>query len=206
MTALEAGAKYRSGDDRLTAEFNLFNYDFADYQSTALLNVGGFDTNVRANVADAVITGAELSAALALHESLAIQAGVAYLDTKIEDFRGVQEGVEGNELPFAPEFSWNTALVYSAQISGDMSIKVQLDASGTGSHFQTINNNDKVESYVVGNFRVGVESPDWAIGLWVRNLSDEIYDVGFFPGGGLAPDSKFKGPPRSYGMNLRYRF
>lgn len=206
VTAYEVGAKYQSVGGWFFAEANAFYYDFSDYQSTALLNVGGFDTNVRANVADAVIKGAELSATLSLLQGLDLSAGVALLDTEIENFQGVQDNIEGNDLPFSPDLSWNAAVVYAIPLSAKFTLKAHADISGTGSHFQTVNNNDKVDSYGVANVRLGVETDRWQVALWARNVTDELYDVGFFPGGGLTPDTKFKGDPRTYGVNLKISF
>ena len=206
VLAFEAGAKYQSPENRFFAEANLFHYDFEDYQSTAKLNVGGFDTNVRANVSDALIQGAEFSATLVPIEGLSLNAGVAFLETEIENFRGVQENIEGNDLPFSPDASWNASATYKFPVSNAYTINTQFDVSGTGSHFQTINNNDEVDSYTVSNARLGLETENWELALWVRNLTDETYDVGFFPGGGLTPDTKFKGSPRTYGLSVNLDF
>ena len=206
VTAFEIGAKYQSADGVFNAEVNVFHYDFSDYQSTALLNVNGFDTNVRANVADAKIKGAEVSASLRPIEGLQLNAGLALLDSEIENFQGVQANIEGNSLPFSPDFSWNASAVYSTPISDRFSLNMQIDFSRTGSNFQTINNNDQVDSYVIGNARIGFANEDWELAFWVRNLTDEIYDIGFFPGGALTPDNRFKGAPRTYGVNLKSFF
>jgi iron complex outermembrane recepter protein len=206
VIAYEAGAKYQSSNGLLFGDASVFYYDFEDYQSTALLNVGGFNTNVRANVADATIQGAEFSATLQPIDWLNLRAGVALLETEIVNFQGVQEGVEGNELPFSPDISWNAAAIYSVALSPRFSLSGQIDVSSTGSNFQTINNNDEVEEYVVANARLALETDNWELGVWARNLSDETYDIGFFPGGALTPDNKFKGAPQTYGVNLRVRF
>ena len=204
--AYEGGVKFVSSAGTATAEANVFYYDFSDYQSTALLNVAGAVTNVRANVADATIQGAEFLASFTPTESFLFSAGVAVLDTEIEEFFGTSPDIQGNELPFAPELSWNAKAVYTADVSDRLSIQAQVDASHTGEHFQTINNNDEVSDYTVTNARLGFQFETWEIAIYARNLFDEDYDVGFFPSTGLTPDTFFKGAPRTYGVNLTANF
>ncbi len=207
VIAYETGAKYQSPNGVFSAEANLFHYDFEDYQSTALLDVAGAVTNVRANVSDARIRGAEFSANVSPLDGLVFSGGVALLDTEIQNFQGTAAGVEGNELPFSPTVSWNASVVYLAPLSERFTLNAQADISGTGAHFQTINNNDEVDSFAVPNARLGVQAAEgWEVALWVRNFTDERYDVGFFPSTGLTPDTFFKGPPRTYGVNLKATF
>lgn len=206
VTAYEGGVKYQTADGVFFAEGNVFLYEFEDYQSTALVNTGGFNTNVRANVADARITGAEFTAALNPVEGLTLRGSLAMLDSEITNFTGVQTNIEGNDLPFSPDLSWNTAVIYETPVTDRFGIRAQIDAAGTGAHFQTINNNDQVEAYAVGNARLTFLTDKFDVAVWVRNFTDEDYNVGFFPGGTLSPDSIFKGPPRTYGVNLRVQF
>ncbi|MEL7481281.1 MAG: TonB-dependent receptor [Pseudomonadota bacterium] len=207
VIAYETGAKYQSPNGLFGGEANLFLYNFDDYQSTALVNVGGVVSNVRTNVADAQIRGAELAANITPFEGLVLNAGLALLDADIEDFVGDDPTIEGNELPFAPTVSWNASIVYARPISERFVLNAQVDVSGTGSHFQTINNNDEVQSFVVPNARVSLAAAEgWEVALWVRNFIDEEFQVGFFPSTGLTPDTFFQGNPRTFGANLRLAF
>ena len=200
------GAKYRSNDGMLSGEANVFYYDFSDYQSTARLIVAGADTNVRANVSDAAIQGAEFALTITPIEGLDIRAGAAFISSEIENFKGTGDDLGGNDLPFSPDLSWNVSAVYAAPINDTFTIRTQLDASSTGEHFQTINNNDLVDSYAIANARIALETEDWEVALWVRNLTDEDYNVGFFPTTGLSPDTFLKGAPRTFGVNLLVNF
>ncbi|WP_340680054.1 TonB-dependent receptor [Paraglaciecola sp.] len=206
VIAYEVGSKYRSKGGLLSAEANLFYYDFSDYQSTAKLIVAGASTNVRANVSDATIKGAELALTLTPIEGLNIKAGAAFIKSEIANFQGEDTTIEGNDLPFSPDVSWNIAVVYAAAINDNFTLRTQIDASSTGEHFQTIDNNDQVDSYAIANARIALEKDDWEVALWVRNLADEDYDVGFFPTTGLTPDTFLKGAPRTFGANVLIHF
>jgi iron complex outermembrane receptor protein len=206
LIAYEMGAKYRSNDGMLSGEANVFYYDFTDYQSTARLIVAGADTNVRANVSDAAIQGVEFALTITPIEGLNIRAGAAFISSEIENFKGTGDDLGGNDLPFSPDLSWNVSAVYAAPINDMFTIRTQLDASSTGEHFQTINNNDLVDSYAIANARIALETEDWEVALWVRNLTDEDYNVGFFPTTGLSPDTFLKGAPRTFGVNLLVNF
>ncbi|MBT1064505.1 TonB-dependent receptor [Bowmanella sp. Y26] len=206
LVAYELGAKYRSDNGLLSAEVNLFNYDFEDYQSTAKLMVAGASTNVRANVADATIKGAELAFTLSPLEGLEIRGGGAFISSEIDNFQGEDATIEGNDLPFSPDLSWNLAVVYATPISEQFTLRTQLDASNTGEHYQTIDNNDLVDGYTVTNARIALEAEDWEVALWVRNLADKDYNVGFFPTTGLTPDTFLKGAPRTFGVNFMMNF
>ncbi|GAB2688543.1 TonB-dependent receptor [Aliiglaciecola aliphaticivorans] len=206
LIAYEVGSKYRSDDGLVSAEANLFYYDFSDYQSTATLFVAGASTNVRANVSDATIKGAEFALTLSPIDGLDIRAGAAFVESQIDNFKGEDATIEGNDLPFSPDLSWNLAVVYATAINDDFTLRTQIDASNTGEYYQTINNNDEVDSYTVANARVALETEDWEVALWVRNLADEDYNVGFFPTTGLTPDTFLKGAPRTYGVNVLMHF
>ncbi|GAC18256.1 TonB-dependent receptor [Paraglaciecola arctica] len=206
VIAYEVGSKYRSKNGLVSAEANLFYYDFSDYQSTAKLIVAGASTNVRANVSDATIQGAELALTLSPIDGLNIKAGAALINSEIDNFQGEDATIEGNDLPFSPDVSWNIAVVYATPINDNFSLRSQIDASSTGEHFQTIENNDQVDSYSIMNARVALESADWEVALWVRNLTDEDYNVGFFPTTGLTPDTFLKGAPRTFGVNFLKHF
>lgn len=206
VTAYEGGLKYQTADGVFFGEANVFHYEFEDYQSTALVNTGGFNTNIRTNVSDARITGAEFAAALKPLEGLTLRGSLAILDSKITNFTGVQTNIDGNELPFSPELSWNTAVIYQKSLTDQLGIRAQVDAAGTGAHFQTINNNDEVSAYAVGNARLTLLTENLEVAFWVRNFTNEEYNVGLFPGDNLSPDTIFKGPPRTYGVNFRAPF
>lgn len=206
LVAYETGAKYRSNNGMISAEANVFYYDFSDYQSTARLIVAGADTNVRANVSDATIKGAEFALTLTPIRGLDIRGGAAFISSEIENYKGTGDDLDGNDLPFSPDASWNIAIVYATPLSDMYTIRTQLDASGTGEHFQTINNNDLVDSYAIANARIALETESWEIALWIRNLSDEDYNVGYFPTTGLSPDTFLKGAPRTFGANLLVNF
>jgi len=206
LVAYEVGSKYRTKDGLFSAEGNLFYYDFEDYQSTAKLIVAGASTNVRANVSDATIKGAEIAFTLTPFEGLDLRAAGSFISSEINNFQGEDAAIEGNDLPFSPDVSWNVAAIYAVVLNEQFTLRTQLDASSTGEHFQTIDNNDLVESYVVTNARMALETEDWEVALWVRNLADKDYNVGYFPTTGLTPDTLLKGSPRTFGVNFLMNF
>ncbi len=179
------------------------------------------------NAGKSEISGVEVEAGAALTENLLMTLSYAYLDTEIKelDTSGINlEGTpflsiepyseEGGELNYAPKNKVSVSGSYTLPLDaslGDISLNViytytdkQLVNSSAPAPYDYIGNRNLVDMNLHWRQIMGT-SVDASV--FVTNLTDETYEVA--TGGGwtsFAIIDYLYGPPRMYGVRLRYSF
>lgn len=213
--AYELGAKYQTNFFALTTA--AFFYDFSELQGATRRVIGvsgGGDeilSNVRTNVAEAEIYGAEINANFFPIEGLELGGGIGFLATKITSFVSADpaqaEDRIGNKLVDAPNVTANAHFRYEYPLTGAGLLGfVGAEARYTGESFTTIDNNVTKPDHTLVNARFGVEGLDngWTFTVWGKNLLDEEYFMNLVKAGdGLAG---VIAEPRSYGVSLAFIF
>ena len=125
---------------------------------------------------------------------------------------GIEQDLDGNTLPNAPEFSVNVGISYSWQLKGGMDLVAATNYYWQDEFYTRVFNtgNDLVDSWDVWNATVTLHGADgrWFAELWGRNLKDDDFVTGQYLGDqnvGLATN-QFLLEPRTWGMTLGYRF
>jgi iron complex outermembrane receptor protein len=118
-----------------------------------------------------------------------------------------------DELPYAPEWSYNATLDYTREVFNGLQLGGHLnyyyqDESESGILVGTSNLNDKygLLDASLSLSQIRVAGGEVKVSVWGRNLTDEEYtvsDVGAFAVFGLGGVSPF-GDPRTYGVTLSY--
>jgi iron complex outermembrane receptor protein len=172
------------------------------------------------------IRGFEADFTFAATDFLTLYGGIGLMDSEIErnDHRPLSEG---NDVPQAPETTGNLGAEVIFPLGSDLQLVSRLDWQYTGEMwFHTLQgeqtptiwnaffgpgfNQDFSESardsFSIVNLRIGVESENWAVTAWGRNLGDEEYLQELIPtpefGGSFVHPSAL----RSYGVDFRYNF
>ena len=96
LWAYELGLKTKSAGGRLIANFGVFYYDYKDLQVGKVVNLSA----TVVNAAKATIKGGEVELRAAPGAGFEINAGLAFLDTKYDEFVTEDPGFSGN--PAAP--------------------------------------------------------------------------------------------------------
>jgi len=157
--------------------------------------------------AKATSEGVELDVSALLNEKWSIQANYAYLDATYDSYVDGDLDFTGNDLPQAPRDTFFVRSSYISPLPGGSSIDWVISYSYSGSYFFEPSNElgSKERSYGLLDASASWTSPreKWVITAWGKNLNDEDVRadtiIGLFSG-----TLDIWGPPRTYGVTVRY--
>ena len=113
---------------------------------------------------------------------------------------------DGNRLPDVPKWNFSVMATYEARVSANLAASFSLDYAYKGAFFADAKNDPdlNVDSYGLLGGRMGLASDDsWEMYLWAENLLDKDYLINKVRGNNLRGTW---GMPRSYGVQLNYKF
>ena len=129
---------------------------------------------------DADLAGFELDFGGLLNDNLSFDAAIAYVDTEYTDylFNFVQRfsgfgQMRGNSTPRTPEWSGYLSSTYTLPLSNGNEFFVRGDITYTGEVFADETNLAYLESFFITNLRAGIDSENYRVELFVKNLFDE---------------------------------
>ena len=178
--SFELGAKTLLLDNTLQGSLAAYYYTYDDLQLTFF--DGG--AQLTDNVAEASGYGAELELLWVPGERWDIYFTLAYSDTEVEDTNqsfiaiGGCDDCEGNELPFAPEWTTSTVITHHFPLAGDSEIFVTGEHSYTDSMYAYIDNYSLAETdeWHMVNLQLGYDSGrGWSVTAFVDNVFDEDF-------------------------------
>ncbi|NEP58611.1 MAG: TonB-dependent receptor [Symploca sp. SIO2G7] len=185
-------------DDRLGVNLAAFYNPVDDYQ------VVSFDPASLLPVeivnADASISGFELEVRATPFDGFDITAGFGLTDASFIDYPD-RPDLEGNALPFAPEFTYNLGLQYRSP-SG---IFGRIELAGLGTTFYEETNTLRQDPYAIVNARLGYEFDQYGVYLFANNLFDTEYTTFQFSSFGGTTIGLY-GVPATFGIQFRARF
>lgn len=215
---IEIGAKLDLGG---TVRLNLaaFTSDYTDMQVTyrgpAPAGVAPFLTNA----GKASIDGAEAELTWAPAQDWRIEASLGYLDATIDSLDNIPLAVlppgllEGNRLPFAPEWQGHVGLAYTAHV-GSLAIQPRVDASYQAETFFDAADTREIaqlDDVTTVNAQLQFSSDGggpWRVTLGVNNATDELYPIAgnssLTTGSGYAEIAYAR--PREWFANFQYEF
>jgi len=215
---LELGAKLELADRSLRLNLAVFSSDYKDMQLTyrgpAPNGVAPFITNAGKTSID----GAEAELTWAPTDELRIEGSVGYLDASIDDLSNIPFAVlppglvEGNVLPFAPEWTGHLGFEYTAH-AGGLEIVPRLDVSYQAETFFDATNTREIaqdDDVTTLNASLQLRGNDskWRFIAGVNNATDETYPVAgnssLSTGSGYAEVAYAR--PREWFVNFQYDF
>ena len=218
----ELGLKSTWADQRVQFNASVFKIDYEDLQITTRLPCGRSFTT---NAGGAESKGFEFEFRALATDNLVVSVGGSYTDAEFTEDLPSNEAVAGDSLIFVPDWKLNATLAYNRTISEGLEGYGNLSFQYTGevesyfrnnpnhpsesSNINTSNVNTTLDSYNTANLRVGVQTEQWDVALFVNNLTDEyaltrldsINPEG--PGGWVAGTTI---RPRTLGLNASYKF
>ena len=226
----EAGIKGQLMDNKLQFNIAAFYTEFDNYQVNQFVDLGEGRTSISIrNAAKVETKGAELALTAYFSENFSMSGSLGVLDASFASFPGGGAGgadVTGNDLPLAPEFQASVGADYYTPIEGTgLNLTAHVDYTYTSSAFNTVDNvrSASATDPATGNsanfnwgfadaralvnarLSIGDEDETWELSLWARNLFNNDYVANtnrdFF--GTL---TAIQGDPRTYGLELSYRF
>ena len=211
LTSYEAGYKLTSSDGKFAFDAAAFFLDWEDIQLLAVIDGIGVNTNG----GSAESTGIEFTARVVPTDGLTLSLNGAYTDAELtQDTDPIVGGMDGDPLPFVPEWSYGLSADYEWEVMGDSTAYIGGNLGYTGERPAALGNLDpsgsvrKISSNSILNLRAGLLAGRWSIEVYGKNVTDElgINSVG-------AADEAVTGRvelgivrPRTYGVKVGFDF
>ncbi|MBB3059865.1 TonB-dependent receptor [Microbulbifer rhizosphaerae] len=210
ITNFEIGIKTTLAN-RFRVNAAAFNYTIKDYQAQVFLTVA--EGSVITNAGDVTGTGAEIEITAPITDNLEVIAGAGWLETEFDSEQffivaGDNYTLDGNELPSAPEFTYNLMARYYLSLGDSGELVFQGDYAWQDDHYLQIENDpySKHDSYGLANAKISWHSPSdsYSVEAFARNLTDERY---FTYQNTLGSDWGYGvwGQPRTAGLRLNWK-
>lgn len=201
--AWEVGLKTLTLDGRLAVNAALFYTDVTNAHDFKFFPV----SLTRAiSILDKVRNkGVEVDATFQATEDLSMYASFGYIDAEIRDSSEDVNAI-GNKVPETPEYQFALGVEYVVPIADTMDLVFNADYQRVGeTWFDSLNTPGTQRSpYDLVNGRIAVEGETWTVALWGNNIFDEKYPAGTTVVSFL--NYPYRAPPRTYGVDLTYRF
>lgn len=188
LTSYELGLKADWLDRVLSLDLAAYYLDWEDIQLFAVIN----DTGVNANGGTAVSKGVEFTVAMRPTENLAILFNGAWTDAYLtEDTDPIVGGLDGDPLPFVPEWSLSLGADYEWTVMGDAMAYVGGDVNYVGERTADFGVRTaagsirEVPTYETVDLRAGLDFGRWSVEAYGQNVADErgVTSIfGFAPG------------------------
>ncbi len=222
VTAYELGAKGPLLGRALEYAVAGFYYDYQDKQLRGRKPDAVFGTlDGLVQIPKSRIWGVEASITARPIEGLRLNVGGTYIDTKITEFEGydafgVLANFAGQKFPYAPKVTivadaeYKTALSGNADgyfgISATHNSKSTTALANTTTQYVTADPRFIMKAYTLVDLRAGVEFPGSNVraGVYVRNVGNVYYWTNTQDN--LASISRFAGMPRTYGLQVSWRY
>jgi iron complex outermembrane receptor protein len=176
------------------------------------------------NIDEVTIEGAELDFRWKANDTLSVFGGYGYTNGEIDKYAG-RPYTEGNEVPYAPEYSGNLGAELSFPIGTEMQLLARLDATFVGeTWFHPVQEERlpnlftgfgfgegefskmKRDPYAVLNLRISLQGERWGVTAWGRNIADEEYLAEIIPAPEFGGSFIHNAPGDSYGLDLNFKF
>lgn len=217
MDSYELGVKSRLLDNRLQVNAAAFLNDYEDIQvNTFVPSVIGISVN---NAGAATISGLELEVMARPVPNLDLVLNYGYLHTEYDEYLDLDRTTgqlvdfsDQRKFAYSPRHTVNASLVYSFDPMPVGSLRARIDYAWLDDQYIGVNDDptSNIDAYGLWNARLTLADiptggrGELAVSLWGKNLADEEY---------LTSSVNLQvftanqwGDPRSYGLELTYRF
>ena len=213
---MELGIKSELMDRRLRINADIFKSVYSDMQLNFLLAGTVADTKIT-NAGEAEMQGLEADITFMATRNLLLMLNYAYLDAEVTKARDVNGQDVSDQFVFfaAPEQSYTAVADWTIADAdwGRLGLNVSynyMDERNGGSLASNVKNT-RLEAYGVWNARLGLNEMPLAGGMlsvaaWGKNLLGEEYAISAIDNQPQADRSVLWGDPRSYGVDLIYRY
>lgn len=169
----EMGLKGRAWGNKLSFAVAAFYTEWQNLQITQSISNG--PTFIQ-NSGDATTQGLETQVALRLNPKLTLFGSASWQDTEFSD-SSRQDGLRigGNQLPYAPDYSFSLGALFNHALSADLSLYARVDIQTMGSFNYDVQNTAAQDAYTLANFRMGLRQNAWFAEVFVNNAFNTEY-------------------------------
>jgi len=218
LTNYELGLKTKFLDGRATlnlagflSESEGFQFFFVDVSTIS---------QIISDLDEVDLRGFDVDFQLAASESVTLNAGIGFTDSEIQAIgnpaleaflssSGVDTSlVVGSRSPKTTDWTINLGGQVVRPVGNGLNVIFRADYEYQGDRYWQIDNVDVREPIHLLGMRASIEGERWAASIWTRNLFDEEYYADFNPSeyAGAPFDLGFQARPRTYGVDLRFKF
>lgn len=219
VIAYELGMKSRLFANRVQMNANIFQQEFEDQQLNFSVPNSVSDTTV-ANAGASTLKGFEIDTTWLISQDLLLMLNYAYLDASIEPSRNPLSGDidDGFVFDSAPQHAYTAAADWTLWVGGygqrlafNATYSFTDERNGGAQAATSSFAQDRQDDFAVLNVRLGLYELSLFDGLldaalWSKNLLDEEYSINNVHNLPQAGRSVMFGEPRSYGLDLIYRW
>jgi iron complex outermembrane receptor protein len=195
---LEFGLKSRLLDNRINLNFSIFDtaaegsYFFVFLPASSTQNLG--------SLGGVDYMGFELDLTAHITDNLDLMFGYGTTDSEIT--KSVVPADIGNQAPLVTEDTTNVTAQYQIPFgSGGKAFVIRGDYRRMGKTWWDPANTTVRDPVNLLDLRFGVQSDDWSVMAWGRNVNDVEYNTEWSPGGFV-----FKAKPARYGVDFTKYF
>jgi len=211
----EAGLKTSAFGRRLTVNLAAFRTDYDNYQANFYDTVAGAVVTRLINAGKVSTRGVEIDAAARPTPQLTLNAALAYIDARIDDFNcppvaAASCTLNGRTLPFSPRFKGFVRANYAVPLPNGLQVDFNADYS-----YQTKTQFDLFQSplaiqgaYGIVNAAVELSSSEggWRVALVGKNLADRAYATNLIVNTGYVNRTVPRDDRRYFGITARKEF
>ena len=211
LTSYELGLKTSSSSGLFALDIAAYFLDWEDIQLFAVVN--GFGVNTNGGTAES--TGVEFTASFLPTEGLSLSLNGAYTDAQLTQDTSTQVGgLDGDPLPFVPEWSLGLLADYEWTVGGDSTAYVGGTLGYTGDRPYDFDEREadgsprEVSSYTTVDLRLGLHKERWNFEIYGKNLTDEMGITSVGTANTVATGVVDLGyiRPRTYGLSVGVNF
>jgi len=194
LTSYELGLKSGGGpNDKFSLDLSAFYLDWKDIQLFLVVNNFG----INGNGGTAVSKGIELAASVFPTSGLTLSLNGTYTNAKLtQDTDPVVGGLDGDPLPYVPEWSYAVNADYEWTVKGSSQVHVGGSLNYTGDRTVAFSQRAadgsilQADGFLTLNVRAGLYHGRWSVELYGKNLTNErgitsIDAAGPLPNGAL---------------------
>ncbi len=209
----EGGVKYRN--PWLSVDLSGFHYDYSNLQVSEISPINGLPFTT--NAAQSKINGVEFSGTVIPSDNWSLTETFAYTDAYFTKFvendplTNIPTNLAGNQLPGAPKLSSNFTVQYTRPLGSGSLVALGEWNWHSRVYFSEFNT-DQISQRGVSTFdatlRYDFGDSRWSVGLYGRNLSDELIKTrAWITGAGFGSMVLSQlAAPRTYGGLISYKF
>lgn len=229
VTDFEGGIKASLFNRKIQFNGAVFYYSYKDKQvlTKAVDPVFGV-LDVLRNIPKSHVFGLEGDVAVKITRDLTLGASMTYLQTKIDNYQGVDyigtvRNFAGQPLPFAPKFNYGVNADYRHRLSDGGTPFVGISVNGH-SKSDTVPGGSTIvvtpsattrilpglvrpfvtNPYATVDARLGYEGPNgrWKVMIWAKNMLNKYYWTNVVTTSDVS--ARYAGKPATYGLTLGF--
>ncbi len=213
---VDAGLNSSHFDNKIKSRLNLFYGKRKDQQvkNSKLIPHGDGSTefvDFLDNAAEGTYYGLESEINYYPNDSLHLYTSLGLLKAEFDEYVNSVDGTDmtGRAPANSPEYQYNVGFDYMFMDAWTFKANVE----GKGSYYFSDRHNEKADAYALLHSSLEYMNGNFSASLWVRNITDEDYQVRGFGSFGNNPGNGYttelytqQGAPRTAGLTVSYDF